>query len=478
MSTKQEFWDNVSKYREMGMDPLRWVAGCAVKVDLKSVVYPTLHNLKPNLKQMGISLGARVDADIFPLIGDGPIINRRIYDPFSTNIDTEDLKKINPKRAISLLQVFQKNAEKQEKFQALLTSLYTSISKSNVQFFVGKGHSIITPDKEAEFALFDFISYEEGQSDGYCLSNNDTIQIIDPTADPSSEQQTNVAVSNSLNDLISLGCFEELKVLPVVDAPNQEIETQILKNMNNFASKYNIELISAESPKRSKLLIGATLFGSIRKEPPTRLDLLDSGMKILVTRPFGDLAPINVFLSCVADENFLKDLEATGYSLEDVQKAKDSVIATMTEPNFKVAKIINKYLPDFGSDFDIQEHILATGDLSGPGIMIFKEHADNANVDISLDNLPLQYPEFVKYATENFLMDNATAGTNGAVAIIASPHIIENIKTDLDKEGYDPQLVGTILGKGNGNVRVGKNVQEMIASQSLLDDLAITGNEN
>ena len=212
-------------------------------------------------------------------------------------------------------QRLRKKLDKQEKFQALLTSLYTSISKSNVQFFVGKGHSIITPDKEAEFALFDFISYEEGQSDGYCLSNNDTIQIIDPTADPSSEQQTNVAVSNSLNDLISLGCFEELKVLPVVDAPNQEIETQILKNMNNFASKYNIELISAESPKRSKLLIGATLFGSIRKEPPTRLDLLDSGMEILVTRPFGDLAPINVFLSCVADENFLKDLEATGYCL-------------------------------------------------------------------------------------------------------------------------------------------------------------------
>ena len=49
------------------MDPLRWVAGCAVKVDLNTVVYPTLHNLKPDLKQMGISLGERVDADIFPL---------------------------------------------------------------------------------------------------------------------------------------------------------------------------------------------------------------------------------------------------------------------------------------------------------------------------------------------------------------------------------------------------------------------------
>ena len=264
--------------------------------------------------------------------------------------------------------------------------------------------------------------------------------------------------------------------MPVVDAPNQEIEAQILKNMYNFASKYNIELISAESPKRNKLLIGATLFGSLRKEPPTKLDLLDSGMEILVTRPFGDLAPINVFLSCEADENFLKDLETIGYTLEDVQRAKDSVIETMNEPNLAVAKIINKYLPDFGNNFDIHEHILATGDLSGPGIMIFKEHADNANVDISIDNLPLRYPEFVKFATDNFLMDNGTAGTNGAVAVIASPNIIESISLDLSASGYDPQIIGKILGKGTGIVKVSEDVKDMIASDILLNQLQIGGN--
>jgi selenophosphate synthase len=321
--------------------------------------------------------------------------------------------------------------------------------------------------------LFDFISYEEGRSDGWCLSNNDTIQIIDPTADPSSEQQTNVAISNSLNDLISLGCFEELKVLPVVDAPNEEIKNNISKNMETFANKYNIELLTSESPQRGKLLIGATMFGTLRKEPPTKLNLLNTGMQILVTRPFGDLAPINVFLSCVADETFLQDLEKTGYTLKDVENAKNSVISTMNEPNLKVAEIINKYLPEFGNSFDINEHVLATGDLSGPGIMIFKEHADNAQVDISLDNLPLRYPEFVKYATENFLMDNATAGTNGAVAVIASPNIIANISSDLKSAGYDPHIIGTVLGKGNGTVNISKDVNDMITSDILLNQLNI-----
>ena len=69
--------------------------------------------------------------------------------------------------------------------------------------------------------------------------------------------------------------------------------------MKRFANQYGIELLPSESPLRGKLLIGATLFGTLRKEPPTKLDLLDTGMQILVTRPFGDLAPINVFLSCV-----------------------------------------------------------------------------------------------------------------------------------------------------------------------------------
>ena len=243
--------------------------------------------------------------------------------------------------------------------------------------------------------------------------------------------------------------------------------------MKTFSNKYGIELLPSESPQRGKLLIGATLFGTLRKEPPTKLNLLDTGMQILVTRPFGDLAPINVFLSCVADETFLQDLEKTGYSLHDVQNAKDSVISTMNQPNLKVAEIINKYLPEFGSSFDINEHVLATGDLSGPGIMIFKEHANNAGVDISLDNLPLRYPEFVKYATENFLMDNATAGTNGAVAVIASPNIISNISSELKSTGYDPHIIGTVLGKGNGTVKISKDVNDMIASDILLNQLTI-----
>ena len=80
----------------------------------------------------------------------------------------------------------------------------------------------------------------------------------------------------------------------------------------------------------------------------------------------------------------------------------------MSVPNLKVAKIINEYLPNYGGQFDTSEHILATGDLSGPGILIFKEAADNGHLDIELTDIPLKYPEYVKFATENFLINNTT----------------------------------------------------------------------
>ena len=464
MTSQENFWDNVTKYRQLGMDPLRWVAGCAVKVDLISVVYPALRHIKPQLKELGIFLGDRVDADIFPKTNNELELSRVILDPKNPEIDSSHLVSINPARAIALIQLHQRNADRPEKFANILLGIYNAISAANVKFFVGKGHSIITGYEDAEFSLFDFIPEDHGNAEGWNLANNDTIQIIDPTADPGSYQQSAAAVSNSLNDLILFGCYEDLKVYPVIDSPNDELSNQISKNINEFSNRYNVDVVESLSPNKGKLLIGATVTGSLHKEPPTKLNLLKENMEILVTRPFGDLAPINVYLSCVADPDFLTNLESQGASLHQVETAKQSVVDTMSIPNLKVAKIINDYLPNYGDKFDTSEHILATGDLSGPGILIFKEAADNGHLDIELTDIPLKYTEYAKFATENFLMDNATAGTNGAIAIMAERDILSQVSEKLKKEGYDPQFVGRILGKGEGHLFVNSNVKNYIAS--------------
>jgi len=469
----QEFWDRVARYREMGMDPLRWVAGCAVKVDLTTVVYPALRRLRPTLKNLGVTIGQREDCDIFPLGKEEPEVTRRIYEPKKPSVDASDLKKINPKRAISLVQVHQRNAENERTFGDFLLSVYNQIGKSGINFFVGKGHSIITAYPDAEFALFDFISHKEENTEGWTLANNDTIQVIDPTLDPGSAEQTEVGVCNSLNDLITLGCYENLRLLPVIDAPNEELAWKIKNHMKTFASKNGIKILDGESPNKKKLLIGATFVGDMRKEPPIHEENLEEGMKVLVSRPLGDLAPINTFLSALADESFLKSLEEQGSSLEEVQKAKDQIIATMRQPNLKIGKIINEYLPEYWEAFDPSEHIVSTGDVSGPGILIFQELAEKANFDIVLHEIPVRFPKFVRFATENFLMDNATAGTNGAVAIVAREKVINEVAAKIRKEGYEPKVIGSVLGKGEGVLRVGEEVRQMIASQPQLNELVI-----
>ncbi len=460
-----DFWEKVAIYKEMGLDPLKWVAGCAVKVDLTTVVYPALRTIRPELERYGITVSPREDADIFPLLKEGSL-ERRVYDIRRPHVDVDDLRKINPERAISLIQIHQRKAETAQDFSEALLNVYSRIGEAHIKFTVGKGHSIMTPYDDAEFAMFDFISRRGKADGGYTLANNDTIQVIDPTDDPGSEAQVFVAISNSLNDLVTLGCYENIRIYPVYDAPNAGLGNEIRGHCDAFAKKYGVTVGEGGNIGKGKLLIGATILGDMRKQPPTKYNQLGEGMDIVVSRPFGDLAPINVYLSCLADEEYEKKLGIRGINLTDAKKTKDAVVDTMKRPNLKIGEIINKYLPDFGDEFDPTEHILCTGDLSGPGIYIFKEIAEIAKVDLQLSEIPLAYPEYVYFAAGEYLMDNGTAGTNGAVAMIGARDVIESVYNDL-KAGYSPVIIGKVLGKGEGEVHVEEGIRKIVTSPNL-----------
>lgn len=468
-----DFWERVEKYKQLGLDPLKWVAGCAVKVDLTTVVYPALRMIRPDLEKFGVTVSPREDADIFPLLSDGGV-ERRVYDLRKPQVDPKDLRKINPERAISLVQVHQRKAETPKNFADALLNVYSKIGEADVHFTVGKGHSIMTPYDDAEFALFDFISRRNGQGKGFTLANNDTIQVIDPTDDPGSEAQAYVAISNSMNDLLTLGCFENIRVYPVYDGPYEELIRDIRSHMESFGKRYPVTVHDSEAVGKGKLLIGATIVGDMFKQPPTKYNDLEPGMEIIVSRPFGDLAPINVYLSCLADEEYMKKLEENGISMRDAEKAKNVVVETMKQPNIKIGETINKYLPDYGQPFDKSEHIVCTGDLSGPGIYIFKEIAEIGKADIRLDKIPLAFPEYVQFASAEYLMDNGTAGTNGAVAIIGRSNVVGNVYRDLAKNGYQPQKIGSVVSKGEGKVQVGDEVRRIVSSPSLRREFVMT----
>ena len=248
-------WDEIQRYlSEMNLDPHKLACGCAVKIDLRRVVYPALHQIKPMLKHWGISLAPREDADISPLYGTPQI--KRVHAAFD-QFSLDSLGQFKPERAITVTSVYR--TRKPEALAQKWLTLYEKFHKQNLQLLIGKGHTIEAYTPEDEFALFDFFKTEkQGSSRGFLIVNNDTIQLIDPTIDLAAPQQTAAALNNALNDLFSLGAVKNIQIHPVYAAPNESLQKQLLQNLRDHSKRYGFELVEHLPVSGRTLLLGAT----------------------------------------------------------------------------------------------------------------------------------------------------------------------------------------------------------------------------
>jgi len=451
----ERFRDNLAKYKRMGLNPLSLATGCAVKVDLIDTVYPALEKIRAKLLENNIELMPREDTDIF--------ISR----------ESETLKRVinggefDADRAVSLIQVNQETAGNPEKFAEFLMRVYTGV-KTRRRLVVGKGHSIVTTNPRGEVAVLDLIKLDGGRLKSYTLANNDTIQIVDPLEDPGTQMQVDVGVSNSLNDLFTKGAFQDLKMIPVADAPDPELKEKLMRNFENFSRRYNVPVIDEVQPSTGTLMIGATIIGRSDHELPTFYDRVDEGMEILVTRPVGELTPINVHMWLLTVPELLELMESRGITLGKVEEVKSKALRYMSVPNFATAKAIYEHLPEFGGTFDKDSHVAMTTDVTGPGIFVIKEFADKAKVDVELYDIPVVDRDICEFATENFIIPNSTAGTNGATVLFASRKVIDDVAQRLQRDGLEPRVIGRVIRKGTGIVYVKKDVCKLIHRENIL----------
>ncbi len=432
-------WDEIQRYLSgLNLDPHKLACGCAVKIDLRRVVYPALHQIKPTLQQWGISLAPREDADISLLYGTPQI--KRVHAPFE-KFSLEALGNFRPERAITVTSVYR--TRKPEALAQKWLTLYEKFHRRQLQLLIGKGHTIEAYTPEDEFALFDFFKTEkQGKARGFLVANNDTIQLIDPTIDLGAPQQTAAAINNALNDLFSLGAVHNIQIHPVYAAPNQALRKQLLQNLRNHSQRFGFELIEHQPVSGHTLLLGATVYGETDRQTPTFYDQIDRGDLILVHRPFGDLAPINLWIEgLVMGDSYLTKL---GLYPDTVHQAKTQIIEILSKPNIDIGKLIYEHSPKLNDAFNSEHHIKATGDLSGPGLDIFLELAENAKVDVKLEKIPLLFEDLVREASKQFIIPNGTSGTNGALAIVGSPAVIKKIETELRKMGHNPEIIGHI----------------------------------
>ncbi|MDM7275335.1 MAG: SelD-related putative sulfur metabolism protein [Thermoprotei archaeon] len=470
----REFAERVEYYRSLGVNPFSLATGCAVKVDLVDVLYPALKSIRSELEVLGLTIAPRRDADVFSADPGSLRVLREVYDAEDPLVDAERLRAFSPLRAIVLAQVHQSLASGPEPFREVVRRFYSRIAEAvEGRIIVGKGHSIVSAHSKSQFFLVDYVSYERGEA--LAAANNDTIQIIDPAEDPGSPRQAAVAVANSLNDLFTVGAWRNIRVYPVYDAPSVGLKSRIRANMESYVEKLGGSFVDTVQPGRGSLLMGASVFAELRGKPPFFYDRVEPGMELLATRPFGELAIINVYMLAMLDREIAGELEAqTGVSVGELLELKNSVVDLMAKPNVEVARVIEGRLPGVGEDFNPKEHIAVTTDVTGPGIYVIKEIAELSNVSIRVDEIPLISPVLSEFATRNFIIPNATAGTNGAIVILASKQVIEGVEEELRKAGESPVRVGLVVSRGEARVKAPQKLRKYIAAKSYLKEFELS----
>ncbi|MEM4844926.1 MAG: SelD-related putative sulfur metabolism protein [Acidilobaceae archaeon] len=466
----REFAERIEYYRGFGVNPFSLATGCAVKVDLVDVLYPALRSISFELERLGLKIAPRRDADVFESRGFS--VYRGVYSVDDPRVDSNSLMVAKPSRAIILAQVHQRIASSPEYFRDVIWRFYYRIASTIGELIVGKGHSIVSASIKSQFFLVDFIS--TNSNGGLVAANNDTIQIIDPAEDPGSFRQVSVALSNALNDLFTIGAWRNIKVYPVYDAPDSRLRAVIKSNMDAYTSSIGGELIDTVQPNTESLLMGATVFAELRRKPPFYYDRVEPGMEILVSRPYGELAAINAYMLAMLDREIAVELEKqTGFSIDKLLEFKHSIIDLMAKPNVNVARVIESRLPSLEEDFDPREHIAVTTDITGPGVYVFKEIAELSRTSIRLDKIPLLSPEISEFATRNFIIPNATAGTNGAIVIVASSNVVDWVEEELKRLGENPVRVGYVVSRGEARVEAPLELRKYIAAKSYLKEFEL-----
>ena len=93
------------------------------------------------------------------------------------------------------------------------------------------------------------------------------------------------------------------------------------------------------------------------------------------------------------------------------------------------------------------------------------------NSHVVIDELPIKYEEIAKFATKEFLIENATASLNGCHLIVATKDLASSIIADLRKHNFEPAIIGFIAKKGRPSVAIEKDISQYVASKAKLAKL-------
>jgi selenophosphate synthase len=454
----ENFWENIELYRNLGFDPVRWIPSCSNEIDS--------HILKCALAEMKhsrIKISPFWFDSFYHIDGKIPELTRRVYSLANPVMD----KEVELKRALAVFRIHTGSGEDAPSLSKVLENFFR-IFNSKVQ--VTNASAVLTEHKTAEFGMLDYIQLHRGDKVGYMPAVTSVTQVTDVTKPPDSEIQSNIAMTSAIELLNLLGCNVKSsptsKLFPIYDAPTEDLLDKIRSNLDAFTSRYNIVLEDYSSLKLGKLFYGTSAVSTTTKDLPTRYDQIEEGMEIIITNKFGGLSAVGLYtLACMEPENITK-YEKKGIQLASLTHAKDEALRNLSEPHFALGKIIAKYCPDFGTQYDKQTHIAAVYPVGSQGVFALRQLVEVANIELTINQFPLRDEEIARFATNEFLIENATASLNGCHVLIAGKDIANLIMEDLRKHNFAPERIGFVQKRGSWAVKFDSDIGQYVASKA------------
>ena len=459
----EDFWRLVEEYQQLGFDPLRWVPNCSNEVDNRTLQFSLNEVKRTNIKLTPSWFDA-----FYYMDGKIPELTRRVY-----NFDKPVIEKeVEIKRALSIFRIHTVLGYNSASLSRAVQKFFKSFHS---RVFIKKNTMVLTAHPEAQFALLDYIELHRGDKVGYTCANNSVTQITDPTLRPESEIHSNIALTAGMEYLNLLGCTSGFKLFPVYDAPTEQMLDEIRTNLDSFTSRYNIGMEDYSSIKIGNLFFGTTAMANTVKELPTRYDQVEEGMQIIISNKMGSMPALSLYMLTQMNNDNIAKFEQNNISLDILSAAKDEAIKSLSEPHFSLGKIISRYCPDFGTNYDKNMHITAVHPVATDGFFAIVKLAELTNSHIVISELPMKNQELSRFATRELLIENSTASFNGCHLIVTTKDVAGLIVDDLRRHNFESTVIGFFSKKERPSVTTETNIDQYIASKSKLAKLKSLG---
>lgn len=446
-----EFWNNLDQYRELGLDAPRWIASSSDELESLAILDSFAKTKRSNY------LTEYSWFDAFPYSGKNPEIVRRVYN-FK---DFDNANILKNKRIVSLFNV---HADTLCDSLALLKMLTNFCAKINPKYRVKCVGISTTSNRESEFVLLDYIDVHRGDKIGNTAINTSSIKVIDPLEQPDSPVNVTISLTASLENLLILGCTTGFRIIPIYDAPNEDMINRIQTSHDVFASKYDIFIDDYSSIKTGKLFLGATAYAHTEKQLPVRYDLIKPGMAVLLTDKLGSLSPLNIFTM-----EKLEEFKPNAPNELADSIIKNEIIKSLTQPKFSLGKIVAKYSPELGNEFDVSTNLVAVHPAGIDGALALLHLARISNSHLKIREIPMKYEEFAIRATTENIIPNSTSSANGCHIIIASNEVANQIAEDLKKHNFAATIIGEVIEKDGAKVTISKKLRSYMAADRLIN---------